>query len=72
MSHFLAGTLHYQGLAIKRRIRLAEQGHQMLKMKREALILELIRIAHFAKDACQTIKPVRRSDNPCRISRRIT
>ncbi|RPJ53194.1 MAG: hypothetical protein EHJ95_02695, partial [Methanobacteriota archaeon] len=42
-------------LAIKRRIRLAEQGYSVLKMKREVLILELIRIVRLAKKVRQTI-----------------
>jgi len=39
-------------LAVKRRIIIAERGHRLLKMKRDVLILELIRIA---KDARQTM-----------------
>jgi V/A-type H+/Na+-transporting ATPase subunit D len=47
----LASTLPTRGelLAIKRRIRVAEQGHHALKMKRETLMLTLIRYIGLAK-----------------------
>ena len=46
-----ASTLPTRGelLAIKRRIRVAEQGHHALKMKRETLMLTLVRYIGLAK-----------------------
>ncbi len=42
-------------LSVMRKIRLAERGHRILKMKREVLILELVRLARLAKGLRTTI-----------------
>ena len=43
-------------LAIKRRIRIVEQGHHALKMKRETLMLTLVRQIRLAKDLRRKIE----------------
>lgn len=47
-------------LALKRRIKLAEQGLQVLKMKREVLIIEMVRIVRLAKEIRKALEPARR------------
>ncbi len=47
-------------LALKRRMKFAEQGLKVLKMKREVLILELVRTVRLAKEVRTSIEPVRR------------
>ena len=48
-------------LAIKRRILIAERGHRLLKMKRDVLILELIKIAKNAQETTRILEQQYRS-----------